>query len=183
GRVREPVGGSDHEGLEGVLGVEPGLTGRRGTGRRLVADRWRGDVEVCRHIGMWTCRLIDEGALEAVLRGVDPFGQGRVDGDREPDLVSEPHRERVAELTTESALELGAGELVADRDDRGVAVQRDRFAGAHPGLLVGVDLVDHVLPGASEVGVVVHRKYRSLYVALPSLDRWLSSPHRRKVGL
>src|SRR3954447_18760040 len=107
-------------------------------------------------------RLINIGALQGVEAGVRALTEGGVDRHREPDLMTEPHRERVLELAPQPTLELGAGELVTDRDDRGVAVQGDRFTGADPGLLVGLQLVDDVLPGSREVRVVVHRKFRSL---------------------
>jgi hypothetical protein len=101
--------------------------------------------------------------------------------------VPEAHGERVLELTAQAALELGAGELVADGDDRGIGVERDRLAGAYPGLLVGLELVDDVLPGGSEVGVVVHRKVplslRRGTSRVPLLDLRVSRSAPARVGL
>ena len=58
----------------------------------------------------------------------------RVDRDREPDLAAEGDGQRVLELGAQPALELVAGELVGDGDDRGVLVQGQRLArpGARP---------------------------------------------------
>ncbi len=54
--------------------------------------------------------------------------------------ISRPkvYGQRVLELASQPALELAAGELVGDGDDRGALVQGDRLAGAEPGPLVGL---------------------------------------------
>ena len=57
------------------------------------------------------------------------------------------------------ALELGPGEVVPDGDDRGVPVQGHRLAGPEPGLLVGLQVVDHALPGGHQIRIVVHRTF------------------------
>ena len=75
-----------------------------------------------------------------------------VDGDRDPDLPAERVPECVLEAGAEASLELAAGELVGDRDDRGLAVQRDRLAGGQPGPLAGRQVVDELPPHGGEVG-------------------------------
>ena len=57
--------------------------------------------------------------------------------DGEPDRLAEALAEGVLERRAQPALELVAGELVGDGDDRGALVQRQRLAGAQPGPLVG----------------------------------------------
>ena len=54
--------------------------------------------------------------------------QGRVDGGAEPDLAAEHLAQRTLELGSQPALDLGAGELVGDRDDRQLVVDGDRIA-------------------------------------------------------
>ncbi len=105
-----------------------------------------------------------------------------VHGDRDPDLATEAHRQRVLELGAQAALELVAGEVVGDRDDGGALVEGDRLTGAQPGALVGLEVVDHAAPGDSEVrGALVHRSRflrRSRFAADPF--RRGPGPHRRR---
>ena len=124
GRVREPVGRADDEGLEDVLRVEPGLE-----------RRWR--VGACpaalarrrRHVDKSACRLESACALSPVggcaASSSSSVGAAvvelRVDRDRDPDLLAEGVGQRVLEAGAQPALELGAGEVVGDRDDRGVS--------------------------------------------------------------
>ena len=118
--------------------------------------RWRRVVEATsRSVDIstgWTRRFIARGVSAG---RPSPSAGFTVTASR----ISRPnaHGQGVLELAAQPALELGAGEVVADRDDRGVAVQRDRLAGLDPGLLVGLQLLDHALPGSSQVGIVVHR--------------------------
>ena len=88
---------------------------------------------------------------------VRPLAELGVDGDGQPDLASEDGGQRVLELPAQPALELGPREVVGHGDDGGVAVERDGFARLDPGLLVGLQLVDHALPGGRQVRIVVHR--------------------------
>ena len=108
GRVREPVGRADDEGLEGVLRVEPGLErGRRArAARRLrprAAARAQGTVDDrprCGFVDMSTlstCRAsADRHGSERrrLVDGADasPPSSSRVDGDRDPDLATEGAR-------------------------------------------------------------------------------------------
>ena len=152
-RVREAVGRADHEGLEGVLRVEPGL-GRRRLRNALVEPGGERGLEprlgqwwIYRQVAMETDRVIGfgsrwRGGLRRLQRGID--------GDGEPDVSGERLGEGVLELAPQPALELGAGELVGHRDDRGALVERHRFAVAQPGLLVGLQVLDHLLPGLVE---------------------------------
>ena len=113
-------------------------------------------MEICRHIAWWTRRLRGDAGLTRHQAGVD--------GDRQPDLTPEALGEGVLELAAQPTLELGAREVVSDRDDHRVPVPADRFTAADPGLLVRLELLDDVLPGAGKVGVVVHRLSRSFVV-------------------
>src|SRR6478609_8971854 len=127
-------------------------------------------MSICRHIDRWTDRLGGLGAAGAVAE----LG---VDGDREPDLVTVDRGQCVLELTPEPALELGPGEVVGDGDDRGVAVERDRFTGLDPRLLVGLQLLHHALPGGRQIQIVVHRVCPALLVAVPwSRRTWVRRP-------
>jgi hypothetical protein len=166
GGVREAVGRTDDEGLEGVLRVEPGLQGGGPAfgGRRddLVLD---GDghgrlhrVEVnCRHVDRSICQFVDRNVLDVLERGVDR--------DEHADLAAEALAQRVLDVVAQPALELGAGELVGDRDDRGVLVQRHGHARAQPGPLVGLEVLDDLLPCRPEIYLlVVHRTAFALHV-------------------
>ena len=129
-------------GLSRVSSALPwGLVGeRRRRGRR-------DDGRICRHVDVSTCRRV-------VLRMVGshlPLVEAGVDGDRDPDFAGEAHGEGVLELPAEPALELDAREVVGHRDDRGVLVEGDRLAGAQPGPLVGLQLVDDLAPRLVEV--------------------------------
>src|SRR3954468_11858329 len=90
------------------------------------------------------------------LRGLETYGASRpghcrvvepgVDGDRDPDLPVERSAERVLEARAQPALELVAGEVVRDRDDRSALVQCDRLARGEPGALARRQVVDQLSP-------------------------------------
>ena len=90
----------------------------------------------------------------AVRRARRPAGRQRpvqaaelgVDGDRDPDLPAEGGAEGVLEPGAQPALELVAGEVVGDRDDRGALVQGHRPARGQPGPLVGRQVLDQRAP-------------------------------------
>ncbi len=169
GGVREPVGRADHEGLEDVLRVEPGLQGGAGGLAAGGRDHRRRYVEwICRHVDGWidrrtgVDRAVDGpglvGVADCVVAGRRATG-GRggalelgVHGHRDPHLGAERVAEGVLEPGAQPALELVAGELVGDRDDRGVLVQRDRAARGQPGPLVGRQVVDQRAPDGAEIG-------------------------------
>src|SRR4051812_11989011 len=69
-----------------------------------------------------------------------------VDRDGDPHRVVEGGAEGLLELRPQPALDLVAGELVGDRDDRGALVQGDRAAAGEPGTLVGRQLCEELLP-------------------------------------
>ena len=75
-----------------------------------------------------------------------------VHGHRDPDLPAEGVAQGVLQPGAQPALELVAGELVGDRDDRGALVHRHRLAGRQPGALVGRQVVDQVAPQPVELG-------------------------------
>ena len=114
-RVGEAVGGADDEGLEGVLRVQPGLAlvGPRCLDRR--RRRERADMS---SVDMSTDGFGD--SADVLGRCLRRPCEG-VDGDRQPDLPAERLGQGVLELAAEPALELGPGELVGHRDDRGGA--------------------------------------------------------------
>ena len=74
-----------------------------------------------------TRRCRGTAAAEPSPGGVEAAELG-VDGDRDPDLAAEGGAEGVLEPGAQPALELVAGELVGDRDDRGALVQGHRPA-------------------------------------------------------
>ena len=97
---------------------------------------------------------------ESTCRHGDSFGAGRavghqggVDRHAEPDVAAEDRGQPLLDLGAQPALELAAGELVDDLDDRLVAVQGHRGAGLQPGPLVGLQLPDHRPPRLLEVGL------------------------------
>ncbi len=99
----------------------------------------------CRHVTFWTYRHVH------VFVGHRRVVQGRVHGHRDPDLATEGHGERVLELSAQPALELAAGEVVGDGDDRGALVEGDRLARPQPRPLVGLQVVDDAAPGSVQV--------------------------------
>ena len=128
---------------------------------------------ICRHVDCrWTVVDVAGDRLAGAALRRPSCG---VDGDRRAGSRAEDRGQRVLELAAQPALELGAGEVVGDGDDRGVPVEGDRFAGLDPGLLVGLQLLDHALPGGRQVRVVVHR-----VVPLSSFARARWSPTLRR---
>jgi hypothetical protein len=77
-------------------------------------------------------------------------GQRRLDSHGQAYGLPEGLRERILQPRPELGLELGPGEVVADGDDRGVAVQRHRLALRQPDPMVGRQLlaqpVEHLSP-------------------------------------
>ena len=115
-----------------------GRASRRASGRRGGADGGSdgGALSTCR-----SCRLVDSSMCSVRLGRSRSSSAGlTVTAIR----ISRPKAdgERVLELAAQPALELAAGEVVGHGDDRGALVQGDRLAGAQPGPLVGLELVD-----------------------------------------
>ncbi len=77
---------------------------------------------------------------------------GGVHGDGDPHVVPERLGERVLQAGAQPALELVAGELVRDRDDRGVLVDGHRPARRQPGALARREVLDQVRPDGGQVG-------------------------------
>ena len=105
--------------------------------------RWK---EICRQSDLWTCRFVDFWIWRwgvVVEGGVDRHGDA--------DLAAERLAERVLELAAQAPLDLAAGEVVGDGDDRRALVDGHRLAGAQPGPLVGLELGDHARPHRGEV--------------------------------
>ncbi len=165
GGVGEPVRRSDDEGLEDVLGVEPGLqhAAARLPGR-VRAERRRHVEGICRQVDLWidrqvvmSARVVDlRGRRTTALAGGTERGplQLGVDRHRDPDLGAEGVAQGVLEPRAEPALELVAGEVVGHRDDRGVLMQGDRAARGEPGPLARGQVVDQVAPHRVEVGTL-----------------------------
>ena len=181
GRVREPVGRADDEGLEGVLRVEPGLeraAARRRSSRSvdvgaLGRGRRRGIL-----VDLSTCRLSTSSTRRLGVVGAGRTRRPRAAGSTVTAIrISRPKRigEGVLELGAQPALELVAGEVVGHGDDRGALVQGDRLAGAQPGPLVGLQVVDHAAPGDVEVRRCCCST-RSRFPCRPARRRCRSSP-------
>ena len=96
------------------------------------------------------CRGVGTGLL-----GSPVLVELGVDRDRDPDLPAEGDGQGVLELAAQPALELAAGEVVGHGDDRGALVEGHRLAGAQPGALVGLEVLDDAAPGACEVRAAV----------------------------
>ena len=145
-------------------------------GRRLGG---RGHVQrICRQMAKWiqgrvvvvlgavragrrrvdgTAVLTEAAELRAAVAGgravgaVQPAELG-VHRDGDPDLAVERGAEGVLEAGAQPALDLVAGEVVGDRDDRGALVQRHRAAAGQPGPLVGRQVLDQGAPDPVQLG-------------------------------
>ena len=147
---RPAVGGS---GSSAVASRSPGAAG--------VGERRRSTGSICRHV---VCvDSVDSVDVVGGLASAASTSARAAGSTVTASRISRPKTvgERVLELAAQPALELVAGELVGDRDDRGALVEGHRLAGAQPGALVGLEVVDDRAPGGAEVRGAAAPRVRS----------------------
>ena len=143
-RVCETVAGADDEGVEDVLVVEPAVA-QAGVGRPrsrthggLVAHRLGpvvlgGDAGSIVGVG-GVCHLISHVV-------VDGRGQGRVDGDGEPDVLSDGVGEGSNDDRPESGLQDVFGEVIRGGNQGGVPNEPEGLGEGDEGTLLGGQLL------------------------------------------